>query len=109
MVRKLKNMLLEKEILDFTIWLYDNNWKLSSGGNYINIQTDEVKSVVELMNQSNLTTEEIITEIIKLECEITTSISKGHKANDADEYSNHRKRLSFLRKILKSKDIIVSL
>jgi hypothetical protein len=102
-------MLLEKEILDFTTWLYDNNWKLSSGGNYINIQTDEVKSVVELMNQSNLTTEEIITEIIKLECEVTASIFKGHKSNDEDEYSNHRKRLSFLRKILKSKNVIVSL
>jgi hypothetical protein len=102
-------MLLEKEILDFTTWLYDNNWKLSSGGNYINIQTDEVKSVVELMNQSTLTTVEIITEIIKIESEVTASIFKGHKANDEDEYSNHRKRLSFLRKILKSKNIIVSL
>lgn len=102
-------MLIEKQILDFTIWLYDNNWKLSSGGNYINIQTDEVKSVVELMNQSNLTTEEIITEIIKLECELIGAIFKGHKANDADEYVNHRKRLVFLRKILKSKNIIVSL
>ncbi len=102
-------MLLEKEILDFTIWLYDNNWKLSSGGNYINIQTDEIKSVVDLMNQSTLTTEEIITEIIELECEITESILKGHKSNDRDRYVNHRKRLRFLRKILKTKDIIVSL
>jgi uncharacterized protein YodC (DUF2158 family) len=45
-------MLLEKEILDFTIWLYDNGWKLSSKGNYINIQTDEVKSVGDLIIQS---------------------------------------------------------
>ena len=102
-------MLLEKEILDFTIWLYDNGWKLSSKGNYINIQTDEVKSVVELLNQSNLTTEELISEIIKLESEVTASIFKGHKANDADEYSNHRERLFFLRDILRSKNIIVSL
>lgn len=102
-------MLLEKEILDFTIWLYDNGWKLSSKGNYINIQTDEVKSVVELLNQSNLTTEELISEIIKLESEVTASIFKGHKANDADEYSNHRERLVFLRNILRSKNIIVSL
>ena len=61
------------------------------------------------MIESNLTTEEIITEIIKLECEVTESIFRGHKADDADEYSNHRKRLVFLRKILKSKNIIVSL
>jgi hypothetical protein len=102
-------MLLEKEILDFTIWLYDNGWKLSSKGNYTNIQTDEIKSVVELLNQSNLTTEELISEIIKLESEVTASIFKGHKANDADEYSNHRERLFFLRNILRSKNIIVSL
>ena len=61
------------------------------------------------MIESTLTTEEIITEIIKLECEVTESIFRGHKADDADEYSNHRKRLVFLRKILKSKNIIVSL
>lgn len=61
------------------------------------------------MIENNLTTEEIITEIIKLECEVTESIFRGHKADDADEYSNHRKRLVFLRKILKSKNIIVSL
>lgn len=102
-------MLLEKEILDFTIWLYDNGWKLSSKGNYTNIQTEEVKSVVELLNRSNLTTEELISEIIKLESEVTASIFKGHKANDADEYSNHRERLFFLRNILRSKNIIVSL
>lgn len=61
------------------------------------------------MSESNLTTEEIITEIIKLECEVTESIFSGHKANDADEYVNHRKRLVFLRKILKSRNVIVSL
>jgi hypothetical protein len=36
------------------------------------------------MKKSKLTTEEIITEIIKLECEVTASIFKGHKANDED-------------------------
>ena len=102
-------MILEKEILDFTIWLYDNGWKLSSKGNYTNIQTDEVKSVVELVNQSNLTTEELISEIVKLESEVTASIFNGHKANDDDEYSNRRKRLVFLREILRSKNVIVSL
>ena len=61
------------------------------------------------MEKSNLTTEEIITEIIKLECEVTESIFRHHKANDADEYVNHRKRLFFLRKILKSRNVIVSL
>jgi len=61
------------------------------------------------MKKSKLTTEEIITEIIKLDCEITESIFRGHKANDEDEYSNHRKRLVFLRKILKSRNVIVSL
>jgi len=61
------------------------------------------------MKKGNLTTEEIITEIIKLECEVTESIFKGHKANDADKYANHRKRLFFLRKILKSRNVIVSL
>jgi hypothetical protein len=59
--------------------------------------------------KGNLTTEEIITEIIKLECEVTESIFKGHKANVVDKYANHRKRLFFLRKILKSRNVIVSL
>ena len=45
-------MLLEKEIVDFTNWLYDNGWKLSSEGKYTNIQTDEVKSVGDLIIQS---------------------------------------------------------
>ena len=61
------------------------------------------------MKENDLTTEEIISEIVKLECEIIDAIFKGHKANDEDEYSNHRKRLVFLRKILKSKNVIVSL
>ena len=61
------------------------------------------------MSENNLTTEELISEIIKLESEVTASIFKGHKANDADEYSNHRERLFFLRNILRSKNIIVSL
>jgi hypothetical protein len=61
------------------------------------------------MSENNLTTEELISEIIKLESEVTASIFKGHKANDADEYSNHRERLFFLRDILRSKNIIVSL
>jgi hypothetical protein len=61
------------------------------------------------MSESNLTTEELISEIIKLECEVTESIFKGHKSNDADEYSSHRERLVFLRKILKSRNVIVSL
>ena len=61
------------------------------------------------MKKSNLTTEELISEIIKLESEVTASIFKGHKANDADEYSSHRERLVFLRKILKTRNIIVSL
>jgi hypothetical protein len=61
------------------------------------------------MKKSKLTTEEIISEIIKLECEVTESIFRGHKANDADEYVNHRERLIFLRKILKTRNVIVSL
>ena len=61
------------------------------------------------MIESDLTTEELISEIIKLESEVTASIFKGHKANDADEYYGHRERLVFLRKILKSRNVIVSL
>lgn len=48
----------------------------------------------------------IISEIIKLESEVTASIFKGHKANDADEYALHRERLTFLRQILKDKNSI---
>jgi hypothetical protein len=49
---------------------------------------------------------QIISEIIKLETIVTESIFNGHKANDADEYADKRKRLVFLRQILKDRGSI---
>ena len=58
------------------------------------------------MNENLLNTEEIISEIISLECEVTNALFKGHKANDNDEYVNHRKGLLFLRDILRERKVI---
>lgn len=43
---------------------------------------------------------QIISEIIKLQIEVSNAVFKGHKANDADEFANHRQRLAILRQIL---------
>ena len=44
--------------------------------------------------------EYIIGQIIKMELEIISAISKGHKASDGDEFQQHRELLSYYRKIL---------
>lgn len=45
-------MTLEKELLDFTNWLYNNNWKLIGDGMCLNTETKELSSVNELAIQS---------------------------------------------------------
>ena len=47
-------MTLEKEILDLTNWLYDNNWELIGGGMCLNHQTKKTSSVNELIINSKL-------------------------------------------------------
>ena len=58
------------------------------------------------MNENYLNTEEIISEVISLETEVTNAIFNGHKAGDEDEFKNNRKRLFFLREILRERKII---
>ena len=55
-----------------------------------------------------MTTQEIISKIIKLEYEITTRIirDRNFKATEDDEYKEHRKELKKLRK--KIKNVITS-
>jgi len=45
-------MTLEKELLDFTNWLYDNNWKLVGDGKCLNTETKQFSSINELAIQS---------------------------------------------------------
>jgi hypothetical protein len=45
-------------------------------------------------------TTETITEIIKLELEITAAVLTGHKASDDDRFVEYRKKLKELRKSL---------
>ena len=49
----------------------------------------------------NIKVAHIVTEVIKLELEITTAILTGHKASGDDKFAEHRKRLKELRSILK--------
>ncbi len=45
-------MTLEKELLDFTNWLYDNNWRLIGDGMCLNSKTNQIKSISELAVKS---------------------------------------------------------
>jgi len=56
----------------------------------------EKKGIIE----GKVDKEYLISEIIKMELEIVSSISKGHKASDGDEFQKHRELLSYYRKIL---------
>ena len=42
-------MKLEKEILDFTNWLYINNWKLIGDGMCLNLETKAIGYINELI------------------------------------------------------------
>ena len=44
-------MTLEKELLDFTNWLYNNNWKLIGDGMCLNLETKEIGYINELMTE----------------------------------------------------------
>ena len=44
--------------------------------------------------------DDIITELVALEYEVTLANMNGHKASDDDEYAGKRKRVGELRKML---------
>ena len=46
-------MTLEKELIDFTNWLVDNNWRLVGNGMCLNGDTKKLSSISELVHQSN--------------------------------------------------------
>jgi hypothetical protein len=52
------------------------------------------------------TNDEIISDIIRLEIEVTNAIFKGHKSSDNDEFAQDRKRLVVLRQILKDRKCV---
>ena len=45
-------MTLEKELLDFTNWLYDNNWRLIGCGACLNTETKQIYYINDLAIQS---------------------------------------------------------
>jgi hypothetical protein len=49
-----------------------------------------------------MTKQEIMSEIIILEYQVTVANLLGHRATDNDEYSEKRKRINELRKMLKN-------
>ena len=49
-----------------------------------------------------MTKQEILSEIIRLEYEVTMANLLGHKPTDNDEYSEKRKKINELRKNLKN-------
>jgi hypothetical protein len=49
-----------------------------------------------------MTKQEILSEIIRLEYEVTSANLSGHKPTDNDEYSEKRKKINELRKNLKN-------
>jgi hypothetical protein len=51
-----------------------------------------------------MTKQDIISEIIMLEYEVTSANLLGHRPTDTDKYSDKRKRINELRKKLKNYD-----
>ena len=51
--QKLIDMTMEQEILDFTNWLYINNWKLIGDGMCLNLETKDIGYINELMVEYN--------------------------------------------------------
>ena len=48
--------------------------------------------------------DEILTELVHLEYEVTSANMKGHRATDTDQFAGHRKRIGELRELLKKLD-----
>ena len=48
----------------------------------------------------DMTEQEMVTEIIKIETILTEAVFKGHKASDDDQYQHLRERAKELRKKL---------
>jgi len=51
-----------------------------------------------------MTKQEILSEVVMLEYEVTMANLLGHRASDNDEYSEKRKKINELRKKLKNYD-----
>jgi len=51
-------------------------------------------------NKNKMSFDNIITELVALEYEVTLANMNGHKASDDDEYAGKRKRVGELRKML---------
>jgi hypothetical protein len=45
---------------------------------------------------------DIISELVKLEYEVTIANLNGHRASDNDQFAEHRKRIEELRELLKT-------
>jgi hypothetical protein len=45
---------------------------------------------------------DIISELVKLEYEVTIANLNGHRASDNDQFAQHRKRIEELRELLKT-------
>ena len=50
--------------------------------------------------KNNMSFDDIITELVALEYEVTKANMNGHKASDDDEYAGKRKRVGELREML---------
>jgi hypothetical protein len=46
--------------------------------------------------------DDIISELVKLEYEVTIANLNGHRASDNDQFAQHRKRIEELRELLKT-------
>jgi len=51
-------------------------------------------------NKNKMSFDNIITELVALEYEVTLANMNGHKASDDDEYAGKRKRVGELREML---------
>jgi Ni,Fe-hydrogenase I small subunit len=58
------------------------------------------RNIHPITKRNNMNFDDIITELVALEYEVTLANMNGHKASDDDEYAGKRKRVGELREML---------
>jgi hypothetical protein len=60
----------------------------------------EISILLQRQKGKKMNFDEIITELVHLEYEVTDANMNGHKATDNDQFAGHRKRIGELRELL---------
>jgi hypothetical protein len=62
------------------------------------------RNIHPITKRNKMNFDDIITELVALEYEVTDANMNGHKATDNDQFAGHRKRIGELRELLNKLD-----